>query len=479
MQNGNRFRWYPTTFQVRTLPRMIGSQRVIYNCKVEEDRYYRSYARKFSSNVHAPTDQEYSRFIGEETAWLKEVPSQILRNGATKWRQAYARFFRGLGGRPKIRKRHGRQSVWLTRELFEFTPVRDEAGAITGYDLHVGTVKFPFGKIDYRCHRAFDTLPNSIHLSVHAGQYWLSFATDDGEPEYTEQEIADWLAGHSRERLIEHSVGGDLGVAIPLAMSDGRAFGFAPVQKKRMRKRVKAIRHQQKKMARQVKGSRRREVTKRNIAVLYRKNGNIRYDFAHQTSHAITSDPRTLLIGFEDIKVKNLTASARGTLAEPGRNVAQKAGLNRSILASAWGLTRVFSRYKARRLHKLVVLVPPRYSSQECRRCGHINQDNRPSQAEFVCQDCGHAENADHNAAGIVQMRAVDLVASGQWRAKEVKRTRITKTKVRQELPEPAAVGLVPTAPKRVGEPIRRRHQTMPAHGSVNREDTPPTARRA
>jgi putative transposase len=123
--------------------------------------------------------------------------------------------------------------------------------------------------------------------------------------------------------------------------------------------------------------------------------------------------------------------------------------------------------------------VAPQYSSQECRICGHTHQDNRPSQAAFVCQDCGHAENADHNAANVIMMRAIEIVASGQWRAKEVKRTRITKTKVRQELPEPAAVELVPTAPKRVGEPIRRRRQTAVAHGSSNREDTPPKALRA
>ena len=78
------------------MPCWIGSQRFIYNAKVEEDRYYRGYARKFASSVHAPLDQEYSRFIGADTAWLKEVPSQILRNGAVKWRQSYARFFKGL-----------------------------------------------------------------------------------------------------------------------------------------------------------------------------------------------------------------------------------------------------------------------------------------------------------------------------------------------------------------------------------------------
>ena len=168
--------------------------------------------------------------------------------------------------------------------MFTFTPVIDAAGNRTGYELTVGTAKFPFGRIDYRCHRPFDAVPNSIHLSIEAGRYWLSFSTDDGEPEYDEQEIADWMVGLGREHLAAHAVGGDLGVAVPLAMSDGREFDFSRVQKKRIKKRLRAVKRQQKKMMRRVKGSKRRERTKARIAVLHRKNGDVRHDFAHQTA---------------------------------------------------------------------------------------------------------------------------------------------------------------------------------------------------
>jgi putative transposase len=117
--------------------RWIGCQRFIYNAKVAEDRYFRAYARKFASRQHAPVDQEYSRFIGPDTAWL--VPSQVLRNGAVRWRQAYQRFFRKLSGRPKFRKAQGAQSVWLTAELFPFS---DTPG---GLCFHVGTARCPVG----------------------------------------------------------------------------------------------------------------------------------------------------------------------------------------------------------------------------------------------------------------------------------------------------------------------------------------------
>ena len=76
----------------------------------------------------------------ERTPLLGDVPSQILRNGAVKFRQAYQRFFKKLGGRPKFKKKSGRQAVWLSRELFEFIPqTDDQTGHIVSYQLSLGT----------------------------------------------------------------------------------------------------------------------------------------------------------------------------------------------------------------------------------------------------------------------------------------------------------------------------------------------------
>ena len=122
-----------------------------------------------------------------------------------------------------------------------------------------------------------------------------------------------------------------------------------------------------------------------------------------------------------------MTASARGTAEAPGSRVRQKAGLNRSILGAAWGQTRTFTAYKARRSHKLSIDVTPYRSSQECAACGCISPDNRQSQSRFVCQDCGSIENADRNAARVITRRGVDLILSGGWKPKERKRAAIRK----------------------------------------------------
>ncbi|GAB2872842.1 hypothetical protein GCM10027176_87970 [Actinoallomurus bryophytorum] len=98
------------------------------------------------------------------------------------------------------------------------------------------------------------------------------------------------------------------------------------------------------------------------------------------------------VIGVEALKIAAMTRSARGTVAEPGRRVARKRGLNRGILASGWGQPE----------HKAlgrVVKVNPRYTSQTRNTCGHTARESRESQALFRCVACGHQDNADVNAA--------------------------------------------------------------------------------
>ena len=100
-----------------------------------------------------------------------------------------------------------------------------------------------------------------------------------------------------------------------------------------------------------------------------------------------------------------MTRSAKGTVEQPGRQVRAKAGLNRGILANAWGqlVTRLEHKAPGRVEH-----IPAAYTSQTCSACGHIASDSRESQAVFRCQACGYTVNADVNAAcNIAAGRAV------------------------------------------------------------------------
>jgi len=102
------------------------------------------------------------------------------------------------------------------------------------------------------------------------------------------------------------------------------------------------------------------------------------------------------VIRVEALNIRGMTRSARGTVAEPGRNVAAKAGLNRGILASGWGmLARRLEDKAPGRFEK----VQAAYTSQRCSACGHVDGRSRESQAAFRCTACGYACNADVNAA--------------------------------------------------------------------------------
>jgi transposase len=119
------------------------------------------------------------------------------------------------------------------------------------------------------------------------------------------------------------------------------------------------------------------------------------------------------VIGVENLNIKGMTRSARGTLEQPGRRVAQKAGLNRGILTHGWG--RLVERLEHKASGR-VIRVNPAYTSQTCSACGIRDATARKSQAVFACRSCGVIEHADVNAARIIAHQA-RLQAHHAWTA--------------------------------------------------------------
>ena len=157
------------------------------------------------------------------------------------------------------------------------------------------------------------------------------------------------------------TVGIDRGVAVSAALSTGEML-HCPALTARERTRLRRMRR---KLARAARGSNRRGRVKHAIARLRARETDRRKDWAEKTSTGIAR--RFDLIRVQDLKIGNMTRSATGTRDNPGRNVSQKAGLNRGILRSGWGLL-------VRRL-----------------------QDKAPGRGEKVA--CGFACHADVNAA--------------------------------------------------------------------------------
>ena len=133
---------------------------------------------------------------------------------------------------------------------------------------------------------------------------------------------------------------------------------------------------------------------------------NIRKNFLHQTSYELVN--KYSYIAKENLQVKNMTASAKGTEEEKGKNVKQKAGLNRSILTQGWGMFETMLEYKGEWYDCEVKKVDPKNTSRKCGNCGHTSGGNRKEQALFLCEKCGFNENADINAAKNILKRSLE-----------------------------------------------------------------------
>ena len=121
------------------------------------------------------------------------------------------------------------------------------------------------------------------------------------------------------------------------------------------------------------------------------------------------------MVAVESLHPINMMASARGTAAAPGQNVAAKRKLNESLAEAAIGHVGKLLREEAAKLGIPTVSVPPQGTSQTCPRCGDRHPNHRKSQAVFLCRNCGLYAHADWTAAVIIRNRA--FVRHCEWQS--------------------------------------------------------------
>lgn len=223
------------------------------------------------------------------------------------------------------------------------------------------------------------------------------------------KEASLWYAAIQVEEEIEVKdhpnatsfVGIDLGITRFATMSNGKVI--EPISP--YRKYEKKLADEQVRLARKRKGSENRESSKRRLQDLHEKIRRIRHDYLHKASDWITKNHGVVVL--EDLKVSSMSASAKGTLENPGRNVKAKSGLNKSILDQGWYEFKRQLSYKSSWRGGVLHLVAPHYTSQECSQCHHVSAENRKSQSDFVCVSCGFEFNADENAAKNIELKAL------------------------------------------------------------------------
>jgi len=203
------------------------------------------------------------------------------------------------------------------------------------------------------------------------------------------------------------SVGIDRGVKQFAALSDGTIIDAGNPLKSRLGRIVRL----QRKLARKVKFSNNWKKQKGKISKLHGRVADARRDFLHKATTSISKNHAIVVM--EDLKIGNMTRSAKRTIENPGRNVKAKSGLNRAILDQGWGEFKRQIGYKLEWAGGELMLINPAYTSQECSVCHHLSPENRKTRDGFECVACGHVADADVNAAKNIKAAGLAVSACG------------------------------------------------------------------
>ncbi len=386
----SRFRLLPSPAQEAVLRDHCAHARFVWNLAVEQHRHWRP------GRASAPGYLEQCRQLTAaraEQPWLAAGSQMVQQQALRDFAQAMAAFFdpANPAGRPSWRKA-GRNEG--------FRAVAVKPGDVRRLSRHVGEVRVPkAGWVRFRWSRPVPPGVKSYRVTRdRAGRWHVAFAV-----------IPEPIPAPGNGE----TVGIDRGVAVSAALSTGKML-TAPGLSAGRRHRLRRL---QRRLARARPGSNRRAGVKRAVARLRAREADARKDWAEKASTGIAR--RFDLIRVEDLRIADMTRSARGTAQNPGRNVRAKAGLNREILRSGWGLlVRRLEDKAPGRVEK----VKPHYTSQRCSACGQVDAESRESQARFVCTACGYACNADVNAARNIAAGHAVTARGGDGAARPVNR---------------------------------------------------------
>jgi putative transposase len=361
------YRLLPSPAQEAVLQVHCAHARYVWNLAVEQHAHWHPGRKGAPGYVEQCRQLTAARV---EHPWLAAGSQKVQQQALRDFAQAVAAFFDP--GNP------ARRPSWRKAGRNEgFRVVALRPGQVRRLSRNTGEVWVPkAGWVRFRWSRAVPAGVRSYPVTMdRAGRWHLAFAAIPAPVP---------APGNGQ------AVGIDRGVAVSAALSTGELL-LVPSLTGRERARLRRL---ERRLARTKRGSKRRARVRLALARLRARETDRRKDWAEKASTAIAR--RFDLIRVEALQSPGMIRSAKGTVADPGRNVRAKAGLNRGILRSGWGLLvhRLADKAPGR-----VEKVNPAFTSQRCSACGQVDPKSRESQAVFRCTACGYAANADVNAA--------------------------------------------------------------------------------
>lgn len=208
------------------------------------------------------------------------------------------------------------------------------------------------------------------------------------------QSCGKWFVSIQAEREVAQpiprgaAVSIDMGIVRVATLSDGTYY--APLNTFKRHERV--LRKTQQAMSRKAKYSYNWKQAKAKVRKIHSPIGNARRDYLHKTSNAISQNHAIVCI--EDLQTRNISKSAAGTTAPPGKSVRAKSGLNKSILDQGWIEFRRQLDCKLARNGGHLIAIPRQNTKRRCPYYSHVAAKNHQTQARFECVACGFEDNA-------------------------------------------------------------------------------------
>jgi putative transposase len=362
---GYIFRLKPTSEQVDQLRRIAGCNRFVWNQALALQKRAADESQKPIFYVEMASF--LTNWKRDLFPWLSDSPAQVLQQTLRDLDAAWKKCAKEGVGAPRFKKR-GR-----CRESFRFP-------APSQFKFDSRRVFLPkLGWIGFFKSREMQGEPRNLTVFERAGRWYMSVCCkhDVATPVHPSASV----------------VGIDMGVTRLVTVSDGTVIN--PIHA--LRKYERQLARAQKNLARKTKGSNRHRKARLRVSRIQEKIANVRKDYLHKVTTKLSKNHAEIVM--EDLSVKNMSKSARGTIEKPGNNVKAKSGLNKAILDQGWSMFKTMLEYKQMERGGTLVLVDPAYTSQTCSACGVVDKLSRESQSGFLCKSCGYSINADLNAA--------------------------------------------------------------------------------
>ena len=378
---GRRYRAYPSPGQAGRLAGWGHSCRAVWNLALEQRRF------AWHQRGRTVRSAEQCRHLTEARAdlpWLADLPAQTAQQVLRQLDRAYDNWWNPEhpAQAPTFRKRSGGVSV----------PFPGQAVQVRKCSRRWAEVRVPkLGWVRFRLSRPLGGMVRNTTIARDALGWHVSF----GVATATEPAPPNGLPG----------CGVDFGVACSAFVSDEQEPRLMPsTLTAGQRRRLLGL---ERRKARQITWAKHHNVgrysnrlrrTIGQIAKLRARQACRRQDFTHKLTTDLAKNHGWVAV--EDLRVKPMTKSAKGTRDKHGRNVRAKAGLNRAVLDNAPYERQRQLAYKAPRYGSELRLVRPAFTSQTCSGCGVRDPESRPGCGRlFACIACGHVEHADLNAA--------------------------------------------------------------------------------